>query len=234
MPEALSPDPTLLAEIHATHAFYAALAPRLDPAHALGGTLLLAGQLQEQAVPLIRAANIAGAATLTVSASTGELRGAMRNGVIDFIVTSLDEALRILKNELRKRLPVAVGVQTEPAAMGNEMMVRGVQPDLLTPYAAAVEPLCARALFLERGALLVEPQEEDASLPLRIWPVPSAWSTRMNELDAKLGELLPAGAQAQRRWLRLSPRYLGAPARRLRSSACDNDLAQAIQTILQS
>jgi urocanate hydratase len=215
------------------HAFYQALVPWCDSSHALGGRLVYAGELSGQASQLIRAANIAGAASLTVSAAPGDLREAMRSGVIDFIVTSLDEALRILKNEIRKQQAVAVGVRCEPAEMGHEMMLRGVQPDLLMACPAAILPLCARTAFLERGAQPVEPAAEDPQSPLHIWPVPAAWNARLNELDTKLLGLLPADAMAVRRWLRLSPRYLGHAARRVRSAACHAHTAHRLQDLLQ-
>lgn len=228
-------DPLLAFEIEAVHAFYQALAPRLDPTTALGGKLLYAGLLNDENAQLIRAANIAGAASLCVSGDPGALRKALRTGVVDFMVTSLDEALRILKNEIRKRLPVAVAVMAVPLELGNEMLIRGVQPDLLTPAADALEPPCARAAFLERGAELVIPVEQDPDTPLHIWPVPAAWNAKMAELDARLGALLPDDALAQRRWLRLAPRYLGAAARRVRSVACAGPLQRALeQLILES
>ena len=57
----------------------------------------------------------------------------MRNGAIDFLVTSLDEALRILKNEIRKRQPIAVGVSVPVREIVKQMLDRGVLPDLLPP-----------------------------------------------------------------------------------------------------
>ena len=85
-----------------------------DPEPSLGGKLLYAGQLDEEARALLVAANIAGAASLAASADAAARKQFMRDGVVDFLVTSLDEALRILKNEIRKREPVAVCVALEP------------------------------------------------------------------------------------------------------------------------
>ncbi len=48
-------------------------------------------------------------------------------------MTSLDEALRILKNEIRKRETVAVCVAAAPETVEREMLERGVLPDLLPP-----------------------------------------------------------------------------------------------------
>jgi hypothetical protein len=222
--------PALAEEIRAVYAFYAALAPQLDPDHALGGKLLFAGLLNDQSCRMIRAANIAGAASLAVSSSPDELRKALHNGVVDFRVTSLDEAVRILKNEIRKRQPVAVAVQGVPLELVQEMIVRGLQPDLLATTPQELEP--ARAAFLERGSALVEPCSAQNLEKLRIWAVPVAWHARMAELDAQLQELLPPDAYAARRWLRLSRRYLGAPARKLRSVTCSDQLAAAFARIL--
>src|ERR1700722_14241743 len=95
---------------------YATLPP--DSQTGLGGNLLYA-------------ANIAGSASLAASAEPAILREAMRDGVIDFLVNSLEEALRILKNEIRKRQTVSVGVSIEPHPLVAQMTERGVLPDLL-------------------------------------------------------------------------------------------------------
>ncbi|MDR3792588.1 MAG: hypothetical protein P4L03_04320 [Terracidiphilus sp.] len=235
LPDSL--DSAILDEISAVHAFYTALAPRLDPVHGLGGQLLYAGQLSAEAAHLIRAANIAGAASLAVSDSPSVLRKATRNGVADFAVTSLDEALRILKNEIRKRLPVAVAIQGSPLDIAQQMMLRGVQPDLLAPSIDAIQPLCARAAFLERGSQLVNPQPDDPQpgpAHLRIWQLPPAWNTRMAELDAQLLKLLPTDDHASRRWLHLAPRYLPRAARRLRSAGCSELVDAQVRSLLAS
>ena len=84
------------------------LGPDAEPS--LGGKLLYAGYLDADTRALLVAANIAGAASLAVSADADTGRQAIRDGIVDFLVTSLDEALRILKNEIRKRSTVAVCV----------------------------------------------------------------------------------------------------------------------------
>ena len=42
------------------------------------------------------------------------VRHCVRNGIADFAVKTLDEALRILKNEIRKRQPIAVLLERQP------------------------------------------------------------------------------------------------------------------------
>jgi hypothetical protein len=229
-----SANPDLAAEVAAVYAYYQTLAPAFDAVNGLGGQLIFAGKLSAETAPLLRATNIAGAASLTVSDSSTEIKRTLREGVADFLVTSLDEALRILKNEIRKHQPVAVAIHSAPSEVGNQMMQRGVQPDLLAPAADAIEPLCARVSFLERGAKLVEPTPSTNEEKLRLWLIPPAWNARTTQLDTQLLELLPPAAHAARRWLRLSSRYLGPQARRLRSVACDDATAIQIESLLSN
>jgi hypothetical protein len=105
--------------------------PYADPESGLGGSLFYAGEMDEEGRALVVAANIAGAATLVASADLATQKQAIREAIADFLVTSLDEALRILKNQLRKRETVSVCVAMAPAAMEREMDERGVEPDLL-------------------------------------------------------------------------------------------------------
>ncbi len=105
----------------------------------LGGKLFYAGELDGMGSALVAAANIAGAATLTASDNAATQKQAIRDGVIDFLVTSLDEALRILKNEIRKGETVAVCVSKAPEEIEREMVERGVLPDLLPPGSGCAE-----------------------------------------------------------------------------------------------
>ncbi len=119
----------------------------------LGGKLFYAGELDGEGRALMVAANIAGAASLGATADAQARKQALRDGVADFLVTSLDEALRILKNEIRKRQTVAVCVAGAPQAVEQEMLERGVLPDLLRPGVAAAPEL---APFLSQGARQVQ------------------------------------------------------------------------------
>src|SRR5208337_4073242 len=104
--------------------FYAALtqASGSNAEPNLGGKLLYAGELDAQGRALLVAANIAGAASLAAVAEPVAQRQAIRDGVVDFLVNSLDEALRILKNEIRKRETVAVCVTLAPETVEREML----------------------------------------------------------------------------------------------------------------
>jgi hypothetical protein len=207
-------------ELEAVYRLYAALARQMDPENGLGGKLLYAGEADEPCCRLVRAANIAGMATLAASADAAILRGAMRAGAIDFVVTTLDEALRILKNEIRKRQPVAVGVSAAPLSVVREMVERGVQPDLLgfeLPHEP--EPCGAEIAMLEqRGAHRITLR---LVKNFQIFPVPAEWARRTATFDGLLLDCLPLADHINRRWLRLAPRYLEAHMRRMRALECE-------------
>src|ERR1700722_17524980 len=83
-------------------------------APAPGGALVFYGALDRRGMATAVAANIAGAASLGVDAHVDRAKLALRQGICDFMVNSLDEALRILKNEIRKKQPVAVALVSAP------------------------------------------------------------------------------------------------------------------------
>ena len=216
---------TIEQEMAAVYRLYSALARELDPEFGLGGRLLYAGELDPAGCRLVRAANIAGAASLAASADASVQRQAIHEGVVDFLVTSLDEALRILKNEIRKRQAVAVCVAEAPEKIMREMAERGVQPDLLAPSATQA---AEESVFLAQGARRVEAEPQPERRKFLVLEIPAVWTQRIATFDALLAESVAAADYVNRRWLRLSPRYLGAQTRRLRSLECDEETAATL------
>lgn len=205
--------------------FLASQASDVIAEHGLGGKLLYAGQFGPSERALLVAGNIAGAASLAVSADETVQRQGIRDGVADFLVNSLDEALRILKNEIRKRETVSVCIAADPLAIENEMLERGVVPDLLAPgFAgnAAFAPVAPRLAI----------QDADPASALVCWGVESAPARWLPKLDAIAMDCLEAvsDTQAPRRWLRLAPRYLGRLAQNFRVLRCSPDVADAIKS----
>jgi len=212
----LTLDPIALAALDFTlevERLYAALmrfgAPAAEPS--LGGRLLYAGELDTQTRVLLVAANIGGAASLAATADPGAQKQAVRDGVADFLVNSLDEALRILKNEIRKRETVAVCIASAPEAVEREMRERGVAPDIVRPIELGAAPA------------------DNMLLSWRVAAAPAQWLPRIDAiaLDCleRIGGANLAGA---RRWLRLCPRYLGRLAQGVRVLRCEADVANEI------
>jgi urocanate hydratase len=201
----------------------------------LGGKLLYAGPLDAQASALLVAANIAGAASLAVSAEAAAGKQAIHDGVVDFLVTSLDEALRILKNEIRKRTTVAVCVtQVSESDFARQLLERGVLPDLLPPRSA---PAPEFAAFLHQGARPVVAIHPDLGQVLLTWSVAAAPVQWLPKLDALAMDCLnsdPNSASASvHRWLRLAPRYLGRRSQGLRLLRCDECTAARFRKKVQ-
>jgi urocanate hydratase len=186
--------------------------PLAHPETGLGGNLFYAGELEAAGRALVVAANIAGAATLVATADPAAQKQAVREGVADFVVTTLDEALRILKNQLRKRETVAVCVALPPSEIDREMNERGVAPDLLRRE-LRIPPL-HQALLLQES----EKTERDLSkIPALVtWRVDSALPKDLAKLDEIALTCLDPEEWKSHRWLRLSPRYLGRMAQGLR------------------
>jgi urocanate hydratase len=227
-------DPTLLPSFAATvDWFYAGLiraensASGPDREKGLGGSLLYAGELVGPGCALVVAANIAGAASLSVSADFATQRQAIRGGVIDFLVNNLDEALRILKNAIRKRETVAVCVAQAPEEVEREMRERGVLPDLLPPGTLDAPRFKA---FLRQGARQVDPVAAGAGQTVLTWSVAAAPAIWLPKLDAIASDCIASfqspEAWPHLRWLRLSPRYLGRLVEGVRLLRCDTEAAR--------
>jgi hypothetical protein len=228
MPNDLHPPETVIF-IAAVADAYASLMHFASPdtAPSLGGKLLYVGELDEPGRILATAGNISGAATLAASANATTLRHGMRNGTIDFVVNSLDEALRILKNEIRKCEPVSVAVSLAPEAIVKEMLARGVLPDLLPPLEASATE-SDFATFIAQGALRLTAATSQPTRKFLIWQIPAEYAQRPAAFDELLAQHLPLNDHANHRWLRQSPRYLGPHSRRLRSLICDEETASKL------
>jgi len=187
----------------------------------LGGKLLYVEELDLQGRALVVAANIAGAASLAASADPAAQKQAIRDGVVDFLVTSLDEALRILKNEIRKRETVAVCVAAAPESVKREMLERGVLPDLVRP----ADEFSEHSPFVSQGARQVPPAAQGENVALLAWSVAAAQAQWLPKLDAVALDCVPQEDWPARRWLRLAPRYLGRLAQGRRMLLCHRELA---------
>jgi len=180
----------------------------------LAGRLIFCGTVDEHASKMVLAASIAGAASLGVSSDPEQTRQIIRNNVCDFIVNNLDEALRILKNEIRKKLPVAVCLKHDFAGSVEEFAARGVQPDVmaLSDEESSIAPH-AIAKLVERGAALL-PQAENNAAQGVYWCVPEYPVLWLPKVDTVAAEVI--GGEMRRRWLRLAPRYLGRRSQSIR------------------
>jgi hypothetical protein len=164
----------------------------------LRGWLLLYSGLDGDAIAVAIASNVAGTASLGVEPDAARAKQALRAGVCDFVVNNLDEALRILKNEIRKHRAVSVVLTSDLDSAIGEIIARGVQPDVL---AFPIQEL------MERGARIF-PEAAERELPPVMWSVgrePARWLPVLDTLAAASLET----ADARVRWIETAPRYLG-------------------------
>src|SRR5437899_3257520 len=107
----------------------------------LAGKLIVSGGMGGMGGAQPLAATMAGAAFLGIDVDPDRIKKRLRTGYCDFMVTTLDEALRILKNAVRKKENISVGLVGNCADIVPELAERGVVPDILTDQTSAHDPL---------------------------------------------------------------------------------------------
>jgi urocanate hydratase len=107
----------------------------------LAGRLIASGGLGGMGGAQPLAATLNGAAFLGIDVDPERIKRRVKSGYCDVLVKNLDEALRILKNAVRKREPASVGLVGNCAEVIPELARRGVVPDLLTDQTSAHDPV---------------------------------------------------------------------------------------------
>src|SRR5215470_4622630 len=107
----------------------------------LSGKLIVSGGMGGMGGAQPLAATMSGAAFLGIDVDPERIKKRLKTGYCDFLVTTLDEALRILKNAVRKKESVSVGLVGNCADVIPELAARGVVPDILTDQTSAHDPL---------------------------------------------------------------------------------------------
>jgi len=107
----------------------------------LAGKLIVSGGMGGMGGAQPLAATMTGAAFLGIDVDPERIKKRLKTGYCDFMVTTLDEALRVLKNAIRKKENVSVGLVGNCADIIPELAERGVVPDILTDQTSAHDPL---------------------------------------------------------------------------------------------
>jgi urocanate hydratase len=128
----------------------------------LAGKLIVSGGMGGMGGAQPLAATMTGAAFLGIDVDPERIKKRLKTGYCDFMVTTLDEALRILKNAVRKKENVSVGLVGNCADVIPELAARGVVPDILTDQTSAHDPLNG---YLPNGMTLSEAFELRKSDP---------------------------------------------------------------------
>src|SRR5579871_6878483 len=123
----------------------------------LEGKLIVSGGMGGMGGAQPLAATMTGAAFLGIDVDPERIKKRLKTGYCDFMVNSLDEALRILKNAIRKKENISVGLVGNCADIVPQLAQRGVVPDILTDQTSAHDPLngyIPQGLTLEAAAEL--------------------------------------------------------------------------------
>jgi urocanate hydratase len=184
-----------------------------------GGQLVLTTGAGSSATGLPAAVSIAGGTTLAIDPDTAAVKSTFRQGGLDFVVNTLDEALRVLKNEIRQHRPLGVALLSPVAPAIAEILERGVLPDLHITL-----PPDPTLLFPFRNAADESASPATAHLDLAVEPSPelTAWlasqhlaeavldstpTTSLRTLDARLLPLIPPTDTARRTWIERISHY---------------------------
>src|ERR1700722_18861556 len=122
----------------------------------LAGKLVISGGMGGVGGAQPLAATLNGGAFLGIDVDPERIKRRVKSGYCDVMVNDLDEALRILKNAVRKREPVSVGLIGNCADLIPALATRGVVPDLLTDQTSAHDPLNG---YMPRGLNVAEATE---------------------------------------------------------------------------
>jgi urocanate hydratase len=107
----------------------------------LSGKLIVSGGMGGMGGAQPLAATMTGATFLGIDVDPERIKKRLKSGYCDFMVNSLDEALRIVKNAVRKKENISVGLVGNCADVIPELAERGVVPDILTDQTSAHDPL---------------------------------------------------------------------------------------------
>ena len=195
------------------------------------GALIVACGLGRGGSALSISANIGGAGCLAIDERPDVGRAALRSGACDFVVNTVDEALRVLKNEIRQRRPVSVGLTLGSTEALEELVDRGVLPELFTVFRRDADALVPATATWDRvmgtfGALGTIIVDFDGSFPSLAGVIDAAAlfdsftaerghhlesfafasAEELRTFDARLLELIPS-TDMRHRWCASAPRF---------------------------
>jgi hypothetical protein len=178
------------------------------------GQLVFACGEGVSATGLPAAVSIAGGTSLVVDSAAAAVKSVFRQGGVDFVVNTLDEALRVLKNEIRKHRPLSVALEGAVPPALAEMRERGVLPDLQVLIGESDD--ASMQFGIEQLRLIREGVAAASSTILEAWLGDRGWSevvlerastAEMRKLDAQLLAQLPEGDTLRRTWVQRIGHY---------------------------
>jgi urocanate hydratase len=137
-------------------------AARMHFGGSLAGRLVVSAGMGGMGGAQALAVTLNGGAFLGIDANSARIKRREKAGFCEVMVNNLDEALRILKNAVRKREPASAGLIGNAAEVLPELAQRGVLPDLLTDQTPADD---LSGGYIPRGISPVDALEVQQSDP---------------------------------------------------------------------
>jgi urocanate hydratase len=125
----------------------------------LSGKLILSGGLGGMGGAQPLAATMAGAIFLGVDVDASRVQRRLETRYLDTVASSLEEALRLVDTARREKKAISIGLVGNAADVYEELLQRGVIPELVTDQTSAHDPLhgyVPSGLTLEAAAALRE------------------------------------------------------------------------------
>jgi hypothetical protein len=169
----------------------------------LHGKLIFAPELDADHSEWPIATALCGGVFLGTVADTEQAHALLRSGLCEFVVNTVDEALRILKNELRRKQAVSVVLNAQPAAATAELVERGVLPDLLVGEKDQPAPDFSRAHNVPR----LDTSATDAA-DIFTWTLPRGTNADLRRASELIAAPIPASDAMRHNWLAHAAQFL--------------------------
>ncbi|MET3150250.1 UNVERIFIED_ORG: urocanate hydratase [Stenotrophomonas geniculata] len=148
----------------------------------LAGKWLFTGGLGGMGGAQPLAAVMAGASCLAVECRKSSIEMRLRTGYLDTWTDDLDEALRLIEASCTAKKPLSVGLLGNVADVLDELLIRGVKPDLLTDQTSAHDPVNG---YLPQGWTVEEWDAKRVTAPKEVEK--AARASMANHIRAMLG-----------------------------------------------
>ena len=107
----------------------------------LAGKWILTGGLGGMGGAQTLAGTMAGASVLAVECDPTRIQKRLTTKYVDYSVTNLDEALKLIETACREKRAISVALLGNCAEILPELVKRGVKPDMVTDQTSAHDPL---------------------------------------------------------------------------------------------
>ena len=128
----------------------------------LAGKWILTGGLGGMGGAQPLAATMAGASMLAVECDETRIQKRLETRYLDKMATDLDDALGMIRDSIRSKTPISVGLLGNAAEIFPELAERGIRPDMVTDQTSAHDPLNG---YLPAGMSLEEAAKLRAKKP---------------------------------------------------------------------